>query len=404
MHAEQLSRSLTRVAVILGFALSLCGSVPAQVTYKTLYKFKNTPDGNGPFSGLVADFSGNLYGTTLWGGASGNGTVFELSPASGGKWTESVLYSFTGGADGANPQGGVTFDSSGNLYGTAQGGGLYNEGVVFQLTPANGGWTQSVIYNFTGGADGATPNCAHLIFDNAGNLYGTAWSGGSAGYGVVYELSPGPNNTWTQAVLHTFQDPPDLENSASTLIFDSAGNLYGTCFAGGKTGNGGVYELVHGSGGWTEKILYQFKGGTGGGNPAAGVIFDSAGNLYGITGDWMSSTSVVYELMPKSGGGWTEHSLRRFPGCSGSIYENSGLTLDEAGNLYGASLCGGPYGDGFIFKMTSNGSGGWSFQRLHAFDGKPGGGPSGNVMIDTAGNIYGPTLGNNSGTVFEISP
>jgi uncharacterized repeat protein (TIGR03803 family) len=256
-------------------------------------------DGAYPLAGLIFDLAGNLYGTTAGGGdlgchkPYGCGVVFKLTPNPDGTWTESVLHSFTG-ADGWEPDAGLIFDATGNLYSTTYVGGAYGQGVVFKLTPnPDGTWTESVLYSFTGGADGGYPE-AGLIFDAAGDLYGTTAFGGSATCpggdecGVVFKLAPNPDGTWTESVLHSFTGGADGANPFAGLIFDAAGNLYCTTVGGGDStacpslgGCGVVFKLSSSSSGWSETVLHTFIGF--GANPYAPVIFDRAGNLYGTT-------------------------------------------------------------------------------------------------------------------------
>jgi len=217
--------------------------------YSLLHTFLggNNYDGAVPQGGLVMDARGNLYGSTQQGGAPGYGTVFEMTPAKKGKWNETVLYAFTGGADGAVPYGPLILDSKGNLYGTTQQGGAYGNGTVFELTPKNGAWTETILYTFTGGADGGL-SISPLVFDNAGNLYGTTVAGGSGsctgGCGVVFELTPSQGGAWTETVLHSFAGPPDGAVSWSGLIFDTQGNLYGMTLVGGLSNQGVVFEVT----------------------------------------------------------------------------------------------------------------------------------------------------------------
>jgi uncharacterized repeat protein (TIGR03803 family) len=233
---------------------------------------------------LIGDSAGNLYGTTESGGASGAGVVFKLN-----KTGETVLYSFTGGADGWSPVAGLIRDSAGNLYGTTFGGGARfgesGSGVVFKLDTTG---TETVLYSFTGGADGGSP-AAGLIRDSAGNLYGTTELGGVSGAGVVFKL----DTTGTETVLHSFTGPGG-ENPYAGLIADSAGNLYGTTYGGGASGSGVVFKLDTTG---TETVLYSFTGGADGGSPVAGLIRDSAGNLYGTTYEGgTSDAGVVFKL------------------------------------------------------------------------------------------------------------
>jgi len=219
-------------------------------TETVLHAFTGPPDGGIPQGAPIMDAQGNLYGTTAAGGsgscAGGCGAVFELTPSqSGSSWTETVLHSFAG-ADGAQPYNGLVADAQGNLYGTTQLGGAYGGGTVFELTPENGVWTEILLYSFTGGADGGHP-ISQLVFDNAGNLYGTTYAGGSGlrgGRGVVFELTPSQGgSSWTETVLHRFAGKPDGAHSASGLVFDTEGNLYGTTGEGGLRNRGVVFEV-----------------------------------------------------------------------------------------------------------------------------------------------------------------
>src|ERR1017187_5215686 len=266
-------------------------------TEKVLYSFcsqTNCTDGVSPYAGLILDAAGNLYGTTQYGGTHYiGGTVFELTPAAGGGWTEKVLHRFPdyNGTDGTTPLAGLIFDAAGNLYGTTQAGGtLLFRGTVFELTPAAGGtWTEQVLHSFGNGMDGSKPS-AGLIFDAAGNLYGTTSQGGTGsncvtGCGTVFELTPAAGGGWTETVLHSFDlNGTDGSQPFAGLIFDAAGNLYGTTYGGGTYTYGTVFELTPTAGGsWTETVLHNFGNGTDGSTPFAGLIFDAAGNLYGTT-------------------------------------------------------------------------------------------------------------------------
>ncbi len=381
----------------------------AATKYKTLYKFKGDKDGNGPLADLIFDAAGNLYGTTNNGGAYDAGTVFELTPNGSGGWTESVLYSFTGGADGANPQAGLIIDQSGNLYGTTSVGGAHGWGAVFELTPKSGGWTESVLYSFTGGADGKAA-FASLIFDGSGNLYSTTWNGGRSdcggGCGVVFKLAP-TSNGWNESVLYSFG--PNGQNSDAGLIFDGAGNLYGVTWYAGAYGWGVVFKLSPNSdGSWTESVLYPFKGYKDGAHPRARLNLDSAGNLYGTTAnEYASGSGTVFQLVPNSDGTWTKHTLHQFTGGNDGASPRTDLTFDSAGNLYGVAYDGGAYGSGTVFKLAPTSTGGWTFRVLHTFKDMPGAYPWGGLVVDRSGNLYGTTYGDGSktfGSVFEITP
>ena len=253
-----------------------------------LHSFGNGTDGQNPYAGLVLDGAGNLYGTTVNGGIHDGGTAFEMTPREGGGWTETVLRSFGGGTDGSAPYAGLIFDAAGNFYGTTSSGGIHGLGTVFEMTPRDGGgWTETVLHSFGNAAtqDGSTPG-AGLIFDTAGNLYGTTYDGGIHGHGTVFEMAPREGGGWTETVLHSFGNVATQDGSApdAGLIFDTAGNIYGTTELGGIYGLGTAFELSPRQGaGWTETVLHSFGNGTDGQNPYAALIFDAAGNLYGTT-------------------------------------------------------------------------------------------------------------------------
>jgi uncharacterized repeat protein (TIGR03803 family) len=383
--------------------------------YKTLHKFSGGADGNVP-SGVIFDRAGNLYGTTSLGGALGYGVVFELMPNSNGTWTESVLYQFMGGHDGAYPSSSLIFDGAGNLFGATAGGGdpehctvnsVDGCGVIFELMPnSNGTWTESALYQFTGGSDGAFP--AAVIFDGAGNLYGTTPVGGALGYGVVFELMPNSNGTWTEIVLRSFTRKGPFPGS---LIFDAIGNLDGT--SGGDGSPGAAFQLTPTStGGWTYHLLHRFTGGNDGSTPNGPLIFDSAGNLYGTTGGGgVYGYGNVFRLTPDSNGGWTEHVLHQFTGGKQGAQPAAGLTHDATGNLYGTTYYGGNLsncssGCGVAFELTPNSNGGWKEIVLHTFLDHPGAHPAAGLVLDTTGNLYGTSVGDSTttfGSVFEIA-
>ena len=401
------------------------------VIYSFVYA---TSDGLEPIAGLTPDGAGNFYGTTVYGGSVGSpynfdGTVYELSPVSGGGWTEKVLFSFgTYTGDGTQPYGGVIFDSKGNLYGTTTAGGANGQGAVFELSPGTGGvWTEQIIYSFKGGTtDGALPKRGNLVIDSKGNLYGTTFNGGPNGAspydGTVFELSPGTGGTWTEKIIHNFGASGDGANPVSGLTLDAAGNLYGTTDAGGAFNYGTVYELSPGTGGtWTEAVLHSFDlNGVDGANPLAGVIIDAEGNLYGNTqigGSYGNGNHLgtVYELS-KVGGVWTEQVLYSFtgngaPGTDG-LTPVGNLVFDAAGNIYGTTAYGGVEisSEGTVYELSRAG-GTWTEKVLYEFSAAQSDGhnPESSLIFDAAGNLYGTTTtgGTNSfgqyGTVFEIA-
>ncbi len=264
-----------------------------------LHRFTGGTDGGQPLGDLVFDRSGNIYGTTQQGGLAqscaglGCGIVFQLSH-SNANWTENVLYQFAGGSDGSTPNGGVVFDHSGNLYGTTLKGGSSNFGTVFQLTPSGSGWTQNVLYSFQDLLDGAYPDSG-VMFDASGNLYGATILDGTGGGGTVFELTPSGSN-WIFSVVY------GLTGNAGpfgNLSLDSAGNLYGTTYQDGAYTAGSGFKLTLSLGIWTYTTLYNFAGGNDGGLPVSNLVFDSSGNRYGTASYGGSDgDGVVFEITP----------------------------------------------------------------------------------------------------------
>jgi uncharacterized repeat protein (TIGR03803 family) len=262
-------------------------------TESVLYRFcqvRKCADGYSPYAGLTLDGAGNLYGTTPYGGASGIGTVFKLTPNAGGSWTESVLHSFSGfPKDGDEPFSGVIFDKKGNLYGTA--------GIVFKLKPnSDGSWTETVLHTFSKGG-----SAAPLVFDSAGNLYGTTADGGTSNAGTVFKLTPRSNGSWTESVLHSFATH-GAANPRGGLLSDAVGNLYGTTVNGGAANGGAVFKLAPRSGGgWAYSVLHFFLGKPAL-NPYAGLVLHPTGKeLYGTTEGCAigeNCRGVVFEVAP----------------------------------------------------------------------------------------------------------
>jgi len=401
--------ALAIVSAPLLMSLILIGDAHAS-TENVLYSFGSSPDANGPVSGLTFDAAGNLYGTAASGGANSDGAVFQLTPGTGGKWNESVIYSFTGKSDGMVPLGGVILDAAGNLYGTTSRGAL-GSGTVFTLIPGAGGkWKLKVLHTFIG-TTGGVPS-AGLIFDTAGNLYGTTAEGGAHEVGSVFELVPGANGKWAFKAIHSFNNNGhDGNDPLAGLTLDAAGNLYGTTYAGGAYTYGVVFQLTPGSNGnWTETILHAFNASNGhdGAAPDAPIVIDSNGNLFGTTtsGGKDRFYGVVFELTLNSQGKWQESILHAFTDGPDGGEPNAGLTLDTSGNLYGTGATGGH--EGVVFKETLGTNGKWKHSVAHAFQGGNDGiRPYAGLILDAAGNLYGTTKqgGTNSlGTVFMVRP
>jgi uncharacterized repeat protein (TIGR03803 family) len=279
--------------------------------------------------------------------------VFKLSPASGGKWSEQIIYSFAGYPnDGNYPLAGLMIDSSGNLFGTTNSGGITQAGTAFELSPNGSGWTETVIHTFGSDAGDAGYPRAEMIFDGSGNLYGTGYSGGSYGsWGAVFELSPSSSG-WTETTLYSFNGQSDGGNPISGVTFGKGGALFGTTLEGG-TGTGVVYRLQPTSSGkWLESVLYTFgASSTDAQRPLGNVNFDAFGNLYGTTAAGGASTlGTVFELTPGSST-WSETILHSFNGNDGQ-QPYAGLLMDAAGNLYGTTASGGSGNAGNVFVVT----------------------------------------------------
>ena len=364
-------------------------------TFAVIHNFTGGTDGSYPNGGLTMDSSGNFYGVSAGGGDSEWGTVYELVP-SNGSWTHAVLYSFASGNDGAGPTGPLTLGADGSLYGTTSGGGGpgcrgAGCGTVFNLKMVAGKWTEMILHRFES-TDGRFPGGA-VIFDQAGNLYGTALSG----YGIVYELTPS-NGDWVENILYNFTGGEDgAMDSGTGVMFDKAGNLYGTTTFGGSGFAGVVYQLSPlGSGKWQQTVLYSFQRGSGGDELQSGVILDQAGNLYGTTSDGGNGGGgTAFKLTPGMGN-WAYAVMHEFTGSfQGGPRAN--LVMDTAGNLYGTIAAGGAYGNGTVFKLTPW-SGGWTYTSLHDFTGgSDGARPFSSVVLDGNGNLYGTTLDGGTG-------
>jgi hypothetical protein len=471
MTPRKCAQLATFVFVLFGSVLATVSSASAGWNEQVLYSFQGIPDGSVPVGSMVFDKSGNLYGATTDGGskscasAGQCGTVFQLTPPAhqDDPWTETVLYVFKGNAsnDGATPVGGLVIDSSGNLYGTTAYGGTgdcvllgskLGCGAVYELSPPaqkGGVWTETVLYSFPSAKQGYFPN-GDLVFDRAGNLYGATTFGGGKGSscdgfyqycGAVFKLSPPKQkgSAWTEKVLHSFagvatgQQSGDGANPNGGLVLDSKGAVYGTTYYGGDnqkgtcqggawgTGCGIVFKLTPPTkrgGAWTEKMLYLFQGGQDGADPAAGVVLDTKGKLYGTAySGGYRGYGTVFCLSPPSGKShsWAETELHLFSDDRDGSSPDGGLILDARGGLYGTVTTDSYSRGGLVFTLkppTSRG-GGWTLKSLHGFAGSPDGAhPESSLVLDKAGNLYGTTQWGGTGTcgyvgcgtVFELSP
>jgi uncharacterized repeat protein (TIGR03803 family) len=415
-HGTAFSTVLTSCLVC---ALLLTGAAQAQ-TYTVLHNFSGGVDGATPMAGVTFDAAGNLYGTASYGGnfgsncgARGCGLVYRLSH-NPSNWILTQLYSFRGGSDGMTPQRAtVVFGPDGSLYSTTYaGGGSCNGnnqgcGTVFKLQPpasscqsVSCSWTETILHSFNG-IDGTGPLGA-VVFDQQGNVDGATNSGGFQNGGTVFQLDA--SGGYMESILfHPYGYP------GSSVHMDHAGNLYGSTFTG-MDGPGTIYELTPSGSNWTSTQLYTFTGGSDGGYPLAGVIFDNAGNLYGATtAGGAGQGGTVFKLSP-SNGGWAYSLLYSFthPGNGFLVVGPIGnLAMDAAGNLYGTTFSDGAFGYGAVFKLTPSGEG-WTYTSLHDFtNGVDGGFPYSDLVLDANGSIYGTASTGGaygSGVVFQIVP
>jgi uncharacterized repeat protein (TIGR03803 family) len=327
---------------------------------KILHSFGNGNDGSRLRSGVIFDTAGHLFGTTIEGGAHNQGTVFEMTRRANGIWAEKILHSFNG-TDGINGWDKLTFDASGNMFSTTAIGGNYGQGTLYEMMPkAGGGWTFKVLHHFGNGHDGAQPQ-GGLILDTAGNLYGATTYGGRYGVGTVFEFSPKAGGGWIEKLLYSFKNNGvDGGNPFSSVIFGADGNLYGDTYFGGAVGSGTVYELTHTSGGgWTETTLYNFPNNLAadGSNPQTRVTFDAAGNLYGSAG-WGGGiepgAGTIFKMTPTAGGTWNYEVLHNFNDSATDGYRPSfcEIVFDSSGNLYGLTGQGGTYGTGTFYQIA----------------------------------------------------
>ena len=396
---------------LITLAASFVQSAHAQ-TFSVIHKFTFAGDGANPVAGLTLR-AGILYGTTTV-GASHNGSVYQVTH-SGSNWATTPISFLSAG--GEQPESRVVFGPDGHLYGTTLLGGSHGSGVVFDVIPplsicktANCFYSEKVLHNFQG-PDGSSPASGDLIWDQQGNMYGTTAFGGANGKGAVFEMMRSGDG-WTEAPIYSFAGGNgDGGFPRSGVIFDNNGNLFGTTNGSIPThdGYGTVYELKYTPGtGWAETVLYNFQNGADGYKPWPSLIFDSAGNLYGAAADGGSGGGgTIFELSP-SGNSWTFKLIYSFSGNTGDgCGPRQPLASDAAGNLYGTTFCDGPNHFGSVFKLTNTGNG-WTYISLHDFSGGADGKwPSSNVTFDSDGTLYGTAEGGGTqdgGTIWMIKP
>jgi uncharacterized repeat protein (TIGR03803 family) len=411
-----------RASFVLAFSLlfastaALAQSASDPALFSIPHTFTGGHKGANPVGTLAFDASGNLYGVTYNGGntssscpvifGDGCGVVFRLVPLESGGWQYEKIYTFDG-YEGYLPNGGVVFDAAGNLYGTTSFGGSFSEnpagcGTVYELSPSGGGWTETTLLEF-GIGSGCRPDSA-LVMDSAGNLYGTAEGGNNLPGPDVFQLVPNGDGSWTPNIVYdAFEGEP-----YGRLTLDSAGNLYGTTYEGGVYGAGSVFKLSAADGTWVETILYDFTGGDNGASPYGGVAFDTAGNLYGTTQTGgADNVGVVFKLTPAPEF-WKISVLHNFTGGNDGGTPYAGVVLDAAGNLYGTTSNGGYYEYGTVFKLSPSADGKWGETVLHNFkNGRDGLNPQSGVILDSLGNLYGNVKDGgvfDEGLVYEITP
>lgn len=401
--------------------LTLAAGAQTTPAESVLYNFNVIHGGDQPQAALTPGPNGVYYGTTDVGGASGNGTVFQLIPAAAGQsgWSQKVIHTFTGPPDGSTPSSGLLLGKDGALYGVTGNGGIAGDGVVFMLTPpasGQGNWTETILYNFGGGNDGIAPY-GTLIADGNGVLYGSTAGGGSANAGVVFSLTPpaAGQKEWTEAVLYTFQGKPDGVSPTNGMIRDDTGALYGMTSAGGATGNGIVYRLTAPATGgtpWSETILYNFTGSPDGSFPNGGLVLDRNGILYGATfGGGTSGWGTIFTLTPPVAGQseWSESVLYSFSGgVDGGSPDNTPV-LGPNGAVYGTNNFNSlGYGTVFVLTPPTPGQSAWTEATLVNFDWTNGANPIGLVLNANGaltGTTYdGGTQEGNGGIVFKLTP
>lgn len=393
--------------VALCFVSLLAAVAPLDVTsaytLQVLHEFSGgVSDGSTPYSNVLLDAAGDLYGTTFTGGTADLGTVFKVAPDG----TETVLYSFPGGTHGEYPRSGLVFDKSGNLIGTTEYGGTSNNGTVFQLSPDG---TETILYSFKGGSDGANPEYSDLLADNSGNFYGTTIAGGAANMGTIFKLA----SNGAESVLYAFNGVGD--GPAGGLILDKKGNLYGTTFLGGDSncqylGCGIVYRLNTDE---SLTVLHTFEGlpQRDGSEPFGTLVADRDGNLYGTASqggtandEWQSGCGVVFKIAVNG----AETVLYLFSGGKDGCEPYAGLTRIGKSKFAGTTLYGGPPKDcgfasscGVAFVVPASGG----EKVIAKFATGLGSNPKDGLTADSAGNLYGTTTtGGNSnlGTVFKL--
>jgi uncharacterized repeat protein (TIGR03803 family) len=417
MYRISIFRALTFWVGATCLALSAVQAESARV----IFSFTDTNgEGAFPVAPVIFDTKGAIYGTTAVGGAGGFGTVWALTPPSGEKsksWTETILYDFSGGADGQQPMN-ITFGPGGVIYSTTYLGGSDNCyqgcGTIFELTPPTGGggraWTKQTLYEFLGGADGEAPGNIQVGAD--GMLFGVTGSN-------VWSLTES-DGVWTKTIIHSFPASKDDGVSANfDIVFDANGNLYGTTYEGGSSDYGVVWELsppAPGSGAWTETILHSFTGAsTDGGYPIGGLTMGANGVVYGTASysGVANDSGTAFALTPpaQQGGAWPYNVIHKFSGGKNGATPSTTMAIDASGNLYGTTWNGGStacyLGCGTVFELAPPAEGGpWKWKILHNWA-NSNQDPDESIVVLHDGLLYGTSefFGTKGyGTVFTMTP
>lgn len=354
-----------------------------------LHSFTGSPDGANPFATIVSDSSGNLFSTVSAGGANGDGAIYEIPS---GTTAPLLFYSFTGGTNGGAPNAGVVFDTDGDMFGTTSTGGADNDGTVWEVVA--GDTVAQTLYSFTGGTDGATP-AGNIVMDTKGDLIGTTVAGGSFNDGTVWAI---PVGTTSALGLHQFSGGADGAISYSGVTLDANGDIFGVAFAGGAHRDGTVFEIST-TGAYS--VLHAFAGKTDGSKPAGQLVFDNNGNLWGTTSaGGANNDGTIFEI--SSAG--TFSTVLAFSGAANGAEPIAGLVKDASGNLFGSTFIGGQRNDGTLFEIPA---GTTQVDTLFSFSGGNGARPYSSLYVDDAGNLWGTTAvggADNGGEIFALQP